>query len=481
MNHDALVIGSGPNGLAAAITAAKAGLSVKVYEAASTVGGGASSEELTLPGFIHDRCSAVHPLAVASPFFRSLPLADYGLQWIFPPAYLAHPLEDGRSIVAERDFQTLQNQLFGDADAYERLLRPYIENEGQFFSDVLAPLGLPRHPLLMARFAANAVLSAETLVSRHFRGGPAKALIAGLAAHSFLPLDASLSSAVALVLAVAGHAGGWPIPRGGSQEISNALASCLRGLKGEIELGTPVNRVDELPPARLLFFDVSPRQLAAICANRLPARYLARLMKFKLAPGVFKMDFALSAPVPWKDRRCATAATVHLGGEFDDIARSERDAFTGKLSPRPFVLAAQPSLFDTSRAPAGKHTFWAYCHVPNGSEFDMSEAIVNQVERFAPGFRDLVLARHLMFPQDLERTNRNLTGGDITGGLITFKQLFSRPVYTLQPYNTPESGIYICSASTPPGAGVHGMCGYHAALTALKQHKIPLDNAVLSA
>jgi phytoene dehydrogenase-like protein len=468
MTSDAIVVGAGPNGLTAAIVLAKAGLRVTLYEAAAEVGGGARSAELTLPGFVHDVCSAVHPLAVASPVFGSFPLAAHGLEWITPAAAVAHPLDDGPAVLLENDLSRLDAQLGPDANRYRRLLGPWVKRSGALFGEVLAPFHIPRHPLLMASFGAHALLSAEKLAKWEFRGEAARAIFAGMAAHSLLPLERSLSAAIALVLAIAAHSAGWPIPRCGSQAISHALVSYFRSLGGRVITAAAVRSLDELDRARLFLLDVSPSQLAAICGSRLPQNYLGKLRRFQHGPGVFKMDFALAEPVPWRDAECRRSATLHLGGTLDEIAQSEREVTEGKTPERPFVLVSQPSLFDPSRAPEGRHTLWAYCHVPNGSNVDMSERIENQIERFAPGFRDRILAKHVLQPGDLERYNANYIGGDISGGLISWRQLFARPVSLRHPYATPAKGIFICSASTPPGAGVHGMCGYHAAVAALK-------------
>lgn len=468
MTPDAIVVGAGPNGLTAAILLARAGLRVNLYEAAEEVGGGARSAELTLPGFVHDVCSAVHPLAILSPVFGRFPLAEHGLEWITPAVAVAHPLDNGRAVLLENDLSKLDAQLGPDAIHYRRLVGPWVKHSRTLLGELLAPFHIPRHALLMGGFGIRSLLPAERLAKWQFRGVEAQAVLAGLAAHSFLPLDRSLSAAIALVLAIAAHSAGWPIPRGGSQAISRALASYFRSLGGQVVVGAPVRSLDELDRARLYLLDVPPGQLAAICSLRLPQNYLRKLRRFQHGPGVFKMDFALAEPVPWRDAECRRSVTLHLGGTLEEIARSEREVTEGKIPERPFVLVAQPSLFDSSRAPEGRHTLWAYCHVPNGSDVDMTERIEDQIERFAPGFRDRVLAKNVLRPADLERYNANYIGGDISGGLISWRQLFARPVSLLHPYATPAEGIYLCSASTPPGAGVHGMCGYHAAVAALK-------------
>lgn len=467
--YDAIVVGSGPNGLAAAITLARAGHSVLVVEAAPTIGGGTRTAELTLPGFRHDVCSAVHPFALASPFLKSLPLAEHGLELVHPPAPLAHPLDDGRTAVLERSIDATGATLGADASAYHRLMGPFLDRADDLFADLIGPLGVPRHPLLAARFGVRAILPATELARLWFTDQPARALVAGLAAHSILPLEYWATSAVGLVLGLAGHAVGWPVVRGGSQLLSQALASYLSTLGGEIVTGWRVDSLDELPPARAVLLDVTPRQVIRIAGHRLPAGYLRRLGRFRYGAGVFKLDWALSEPIPWRSPACARAATVHLGGTLDELAASESAFARGEHSDRPFVLLAQPSLFDPTRCPPGRHTAWAYCHVPNGSTRDMTDAIETQIERFAPGFRDVVLARHAMATSDFEAYNANYIGGDINGGAQDLRQLFTRPVARIVPYSTPDPGIFLCSSSTPPGGGVHGLCGYHAARAVLRR------------
>ncbi|MCH8206565.1 MAG: NAD(P)/FAD-dependent oxidoreductase [Chloroflexi bacterium] len=453
----------------AAIAIAQAGRSVLVVEAKETIGGGARSAELTLPGYVHDVCSAIHPLAVGSPFFSTLPLSEHGLEWIHPPACLAHPFDDGSAAVLERSVEMTADGLGRDAAAYRKLMSPLVINWDKLARQLLGPLRPPRHPLVLARFGMRAVRSAQGLAKAFFKGEKARALFAGMAAHSFLRLDRPPSAAFGLVLGASGHAVGWPIPRGGSQGISDALAGYLRSIGGEIVTGTSIESVDELPRARAILLDVTPRQVIRIAGSRLPRGYRRKLEGYRYGPGVFKMDWALDGPVPWKAPECARAGTVHLGGTIDEIVGSERLVWEGEHPEKPLVLLAQQSLFDPSRAPEGMHTAWAYCHVPNGSRFDMTDRIESQIERFAPGFRDRILARSVMSTERLEEYNPNYIGGDINGGIQDFRQLFTRPTLSLVPYSTPARGLYICSSSTPPGGGVHGMCGYHAARAALRR------------
>lgn len=460
---DAIVVGSGPNGLAAAITLAEAGRSVLVLEAASTPGGGMRTAELTLPGFRHDVCSAVHPLGVASPFFRELPLERHGLRWLHSPAPLAHPLDDGPAIALDRSLAETAAGLGPDAAAYERLLGPLVRDADAILEGTLGPLHLPRDPIAVARFGRHAIRSAAGLAHGRFTGTRARALLAGLAAHSMLPLERSPSAAFGLVLGLLGHTVGWPLPAGGSQAIADALVAHLRSLGGEIEMGRRIDTLTELPPARAVLLDLTPREILRIAGDRLPPRYARRLRGYRYGPGAFKLDLALDGPIPWRDPACSRAATVHLGGTLEEIARSEAAPARGEHPDRPYVLVAQQSLFDPSRAPTGRHTAWAYCHVPNGSPVDMTDRIEAQIERFAPGFRDRILARHAMGPAALEQYNPNYAGGDINGGLQDLRQLFTRPVARAVPYSTPVPGLYLCSSATPPGGGVHGMCGTWAA------------------
>lgn len=464
---DAIIVGAGPNGLAAGIELAQAGKRVRIYEASDRVGGGARSANLTLPGFTHDICSAVHPLAVSSPFFTRLDLAKHGLQFIEPPAALAHPFDDGTAILLKRSVEMTSQQLGRDSKRYRKLMQPLAKNWNDLAREILGPLRIPRHPFVLARFGLRAIRPAEAFVKSHFREMRTRAFFAGLAAHSSLALDQLGTAAFGLVLGTLGHAAGWPIPRGGAQAISNALSAHFTELGGEIITGAHIKSIKELPPSKRILFDVTPRQLIRILGKTAPPRFKAKLQKYRYGPGAFKMDWALDGPVPWTAAECKQAATVHLGGSLDEILESEKAAWEGQFNKKPFLLVAQPSLFDPTRAPAGKHTLWAYCHVPNGSTDDMSELIEHQIERFAPGFRKLILARSVMSPAQLESHNPNLVGGDINGGAHTLSQMFTRP--TIRTYSTPIGGVYICSSSTPPGGGVHGMCGYHAARAALRK------------
>lgn len=466
-NPDAVVVGAGPNGLAAALVIAQTGRSVVVFESAPTVGGGCRSAELTLPGFVHDVCSAVHPFAVASPFFRSLPLAAHGLEWIESPAMLAHPFDEGAAALVYRSVDRTADGLGADAAAYRRLFGPLTDDWPRIAEAVLGPLRWPRHPLALARFGLRALQPAEGMARRLFGGESARALFAGIAAHSMLPLDRRPTSGVGLALNVVAHVAGWPIPRGGAQSLADALAAHLRSLGGEIVTGTPVASIDELPQAKAVLCDLSPGPLLRIAGHRFPPRFRRALERYRYGMAAYKVDWALAAPVPWRNPACAQAATVHLGGTLAEIAASERDGWYGRPAERPFVLLAQPTLFDDSRAPAGRHVAWTYCHVPRGSEVDMLPRIEQQIERFAPGFRERVLARAVMRPADLERYNANYVGGDIGAGAVDLGQLFTRP--TWRTYGTPARGLYICSAATPPGVGVHGMCGYFAARRALAE------------
>jgi phytoene dehydrogenase-like protein len=470
-SYDAVVVGAGPNGLAAAVTLAGAGASVLVLEAAPTVGGGSRTAELTLPGFRHDVCSAIHPLGVGSPFFRSLgpALAEHGLAWVHPPAALAHPLEDGRALLVRQSLDQTAAGLGPDGGAWRALFEPLARDWPVLSPDLLGPLlRVPSRPFRMLRFGWRAWRSAEGLARSAFRTAGVRALFAGLAAHSILPIERPFTASFGLVLGMTAHALGWPVARGGSQRIADALAALLVARGGEVVTGARVETLDALPPARVVLLDLTPRQVVRLAGHRLPARYRRRLERYRYGPGVFKLDIALEGPVPWTAPECAEAGTVHLGPTLEEIAASESAPWRGVQAERPFVLVAQQSLFDPSRAPAGRHTLWAYCHVPHGSAADMTEPILRQLERFAPGLRARILAVNRIGPAAYEAYDANYVGGDINGGAQDFDQLFGRPAWSRVPYATPARGLFLCSSSTPPGGGVHGMCGYHAAQAALR-------------
>jgi phytoene dehydrogenase-like protein len=470
MEYDAIVVGSGPNGLAAAITLARQGWHVQVIEAKKTVGGGTRTAELTLPGFRHDVCSAIHPLGLGSPFFRSLDLSRYGLEWIQPELPLAHPFEDGTAIALRQSLDYTKRGLGRDGAAYGRLMEPVVRNWDAVAEEFLGPLRLPRHPLVMAQFGLRALWPAKSAAKILFRDEKSRAFFAGLAAHAMMPLEWPATTAFGLMLAALAHVVGWPLPRGGSQAIADALAACLVDLGGEIVTGQEVKSLRELPAARAVLLDVTPRQVVQIAGDQLPGGYRRQLEKYRYGPGVFKIDWALSEPIPWRAEACRRAGTVHIGPTLEEICASEQAVWQGKQSRRPYTLVTQQSLFDGTRAPNGQHTGWAYCHVPHGSTEDMTAVIEGQMERFAPGFRDCVLARHTITARDFQRYNPNYIGGDINGGVQNWRQLFTRPVPRLNPYSTPLPNLFLCSSSTPPGGGVHGMCGSYAAQSVLKQH-----------
>lgn len=467
--YDAVVVGSGPNGLAAAIELARHGRSVLVVEADDEIGGGARTRELTLPGVRHDVCSAVHPLAVCSPFFASLPLERHGLVWLDPPVLAAHPLDHEPAATLLRDAgATAAGLAAGDRRRYEELIVPLVERWDRVVDDVLGPLRrLPRHPGALARFASLAVRSGVSLAEQ-FATPRARALVAGMCAHASVPLDRALTAGVGLTLMLAGHRAGWPLARGGSGAVTAALASYFDSLGGEVETGRRVTSLDELPPSRAVLFATSAWEMSAVCGERLPAGYRQDIHRFRRGPGAFKLDLVLEAPIPWRDPACAGAGTVHIGGTLEEIAEAERAVGRSQEWERPFVLLSQPSVVDDARAPGNQHVVWAYCHVPNGSSIDVSERIEAQIERFAPGFRDLVVARHAMSPADFEHYNPSYAGGDISAGALSPSQVLARPSRRLDPYRTPAGDIYLCSSSTPPGPGVHGMCGFHGARSALR-------------
>lgn len=464
---DAVVVGSGPNGLAAAITLQQEGVQVLLLEAKPTIGGGMRTAELTLPGFYHDVCSAVHPMGAASPFLRGLPLHEFGLEYIHPEVLAAHPFDDGTAAALYPSLGATADGLGADSGVYRQLFEPLVKNWPRIDSHILGPmLKMPESPLALATFGLKSLQSGKQIASR-FLTREAKGLWAGVVAHSMIPLESLTSSAIALVLTIAGHRGGWPVPKGGSQSIANAMGAYFQSLGGTIQTGVTVKTLSDLPDVKAILFDTSPRQLLEICGDKLSPLYRWQLQRHRYGMGIFKVDWALSEPVPFRAEQARRAGTVHLGGTFHEIAESERRVWKGGHPERPFVLFAQQSLFDASRAPVNQHTGWAYCHVPNGSANDMTEVITRQVERFAPGFRDTIRATHTFSTTEMERYNANYIGGDINGGVVNIAQLFNRPALRFSPYRTSAKGVYICSASTPPGGGVHGMCGYHAAKRAL--------------
>ena len=466
--YDAVVVGAGPNGLAAAITLGRRFDAVLLLEAAKTIGGGVRSQALTLPGFIHDVCSTVQPLSLASPFFQQLNLPQYGLEWIQPEIPLAHPFKDGSALYLHRSLAITADALGPDGRAYRRLLQPFVDHEQKLLADILQPIHFPGNPLLMTRFAFHALRSLRNLAKTQFQSDRTRALIAGMAAHAMIPLEQRATAAFAMILATLAHTVGWPIIKGGSQKLVDALADCFQSIGGEIITGQPIDSASDLPKAAFYFFDVTPRQLINIKGLGLTDGYCKRLARFRYGPGVCKMDWALSEPIPWKAGICRKAGTVHLGDSLEEIAASLLEVREGKVPPSPYIILAQQSLFDSSRAPAGRHTAWAYCHVPHGSCVDVSSIIENKIERYAPGFRDVILARNVFSAAAMEQYNPNYVGGDINGGLQDLSQLYTRPVISLNPYRTSAPNIYLCSSSTPPGGGVHGLCGYYAAQSACK-------------
>jgi phytoene dehydrogenase-like protein len=471
VEFDAVIVGAGPNGLVASAVLGAAGWRVLLLEAAPEIGGGTRSARFTLPDFVHDVCSAIHPLSVASPAMRSLPLARHGLEWIHPTTPLAHPLDGGRVGLLERDVEATASAFGPDARAYRHLVGPFVESGQSLIDSLLSPLDVPpRHPFLLARYATVG-LQPVTRLTRRFTTDEPAAVLTGISAHSILSLQSPITAGVGLFLGVLAHVVGWPMAKGGSAAISDALGAIVVAQGGTIVCDQPVTTLRELPPTRATLLDLTPRQVLAIDDGRLPARYRRTLEKYRYGPGVFKIDWALDGPAPWTNPEALRAATVHLGGTAAEIVAGEADVVRGRHPERPFTLFAQPSLFDPSRAPAGKHTAWAYCHVPAGSTVDMTDAIEAQVERFAPGFRERVLARHVMGPAAMEAHDANYIGGDINGGMSDLRQFFGRPRLSLHPWATPVRGLYLCSSSTPPGGGVHGMCGWHAARLALHRHR----------
>jgi phytoene dehydrogenase-like protein len=467
---DAVVVGAGPNGMTAAALLGRAGLSVLVLEAAAELGGGVRTRELTLPGFKHDVCSAVHNMGCLSPVFELLELEKHGLEWVYPAASVAHPFEAGGAVLQEASLDAMVAELGVDGPAYRALVAPFLERPRALLADLLAPLGMPREKLAMARFGLLGLRSARQLAFGKFQTEAARALLAGNAAHGVQPLENWVTAAFGLIFFVTGHMKPWPVARGGSQSIARALERVCRAHGVVFQTGRHVRALRELPASRLVLMDVAPKQLAQIAGEQLPDSFRHELTRYRMGPGFFKLDWALDGPIPWRDERCARASTVHVGGTFDEIAASERAAFAGEHAERPFLIVAQQSHFDDTRAPSGKHTGYAYCHVPAGSTLDMTETVEAQVERFAPGFRERILARHRLFPKDFEAMNPSYLGGAVTGGVADLRQLFTRPSLRLDPYTTPRTWLYLCSQSTPPGGGVHGMCGYHAARSALRTH-----------
>ncbi|MEL7834311.1 NAD(P)/FAD-dependent oxidoreductase [Fodinibius sp. Rm-B-1B1-1] len=469
MSYDAIIIGSGPNGLAAGIHLAQKGLSVKIFEKSDTIGGGTRTQELIQPGFYNDVCSAIHPLAKASPFLKSLPLEEYGLEWIQPEVPVAHPLDNQPAGALFRSLDKTIDHLGQDGKTYQKWITPFIDSWDELLTDILAPFSpIPNNPILMARFGLKALRSANGFAKR-YQTKKARAVFAGIAAHGIMPFDDIATAAIGLVLGTAAHTVGWPYPKGGSQAITNAMAQHFQSLGGEIETGVEITSVDELPESQTILFNNTPKQILDIAGKHLPQSYAQKLQRYKYGQGVFKLDFALSDPIPWKDELCRKAGTVHVGGTLAEIAISEKQSANGKHPEKPYVLVAQQSLGDNSRAPSDNHTGWAYCHVPNGSTKNMTKPIIQQIERFAPGFRDCIIDMHSMNTKAMQSYNPNYIGGDINGGRADITQLFTRPTGLFDPYYIPKTNMYIASSSTPPGGGVHGMCGYHAAESVLRR------------
>ena len=466
--YDAVIVGSGPNGLSAGVKLAQEGLKVIILEAKSTIGGGTRTQELTEPGFLHDVCSAVHPTAAGSPFLKTLGLEKFGLEFTHPDIPYVHPLDNGDAVAAFRSIEKTAEQLGIDSKAYLKIFKEFTEHWDYLSEDIFGTLRFPNHPLLMARFGWYGLFSAKHFTNSLFKTPQTNALFAGCAAHSIIPLNKGFTSSFGLALGSSAHAVGWPFAKGGSSAITNALANLFKSLSGEIITDHEVTSMADIPTSKTVLFDLTPHQIANIASDDLPKKYKEKLLSYMYGPGVFKIDWALSEPVPWENELSRKAGTLHLGGTFQEIASSEQAAWKGEHHERPYVLVAQPSIFDETRAPNGKHTLWAYCHVPNGSEKDMTDTIENQVERFAPGFKETIIAKNTMHTQEMQSYNSNYIGGDINGGAQILKQLFGRPILKWDPYKIPSDGLYICSSSTPPGGGVHGMCGYHAAKSVLK-------------
>lgn len=465
---DVFIIGSGPNGLAAGIALAKKGLKVHIFEAKDSVGGGTRTLELNEPGFFHDVCSAVHPTAISSPFLSKLPLEHFGLEWIQPTFPLAHPLEFSDSVIVEQSFENTLDRLENDGKHYRKLFKEFVDSWQYLSKDIFSELRIPNHPLSMLRFGWYSMFSAKLLANSFFKNERTKAYFLGLAAHSILPLEKAFTSAFGLVLGTSVHSVGWPIAKKGSHSITKAMLGYFESLGGSVEYNRPITSLKEIPEDKIILFDTTPQQICEIAGNKLPIELQTKLKYYKYGPGSFKIDFALSEPVPWKDAECRQAGTLHLGGTMKEIIISEQQVWQGKHPQKPYVIVSQPSIFDDTRAPKGKHTLWAYCHVPNGSKQNMEQEIIDQIERYAPGFKDIIIAKSSLTATDFQSYNPNYIGGDINGGAQSLRQLFGRPLLKWDPYKLPVDKLYICSSSTPPGGGVHGMCGYNAAKSVLK-------------